>query len=439
MYRSLYQSLLKWKDSPTRMPLMLYGARQVGKTYLLKEFGHREFDNLVYFNCYHNNDIKTLFESDKDVSRIIRGLSALSQEEINPGRTLIFLDEAQEVPNVISSLKYFCEDAREYHVAVAGSLLGVLNLEGASFPTGKIDIMHLFPMTFSEFLEAKGNSRLLKLLEPELLISSHDFANTYQELLRQYYFVGGMPHAVEEFITTGNVNSVRTIQNNILTAYEADIAKHAGKDAVKVRSVFEAIPSQLAKENSRFIFGALKSGARAADYERAVQWLIYAGLVYKVPDLSKVSMPLLFYIERNKYKLYLLDVGLLGAMTKTPPSHILIGNNIFSEFKGAFTENYVLTQLMTLNDSVIAYFTKEKSSLEIDFILQYDDKLFPIEVKAEVNVKSKSLSQFIKIDNKDSGLRGYRVSMKGFEIQDWLTNIPLYAVLPFFKGSTNNL
>lgn len=438
MERSLYSSLLKWKDFKNRKPLMLYGARQVGKTYLLKEFGKKEFENMVYVNCYNNDDIVNLFEADNDINRILRGLSALSQEEIKPEKTFIFLDEAQEVPAVIASLKYFCEDAPQYVVAAAGSLLGVLNMTGVSFPTGKVDILHLYPMTFMEFIKAKGLIKLHDLLERGDLGTAESLHSTCEELLREYYFVGGMPEVVKTYIDNKNVNEVRTIQNNILLAYEADMAKHAGRDAVKVRMIFQTIPSQLAKDNSRFLFGALKSGSRSADYETSIQWLVDAGLVYKVPDLTKVAMPLTFYMERNRFKLFLLDVGLLGAISKVPPALILVGNNIFSEYKGAFTENYVLTQLVTLDDKVIGYYTKEKSSLEIDFILQYRERIFPIEVKAEENVKSKSLSQFIRIDNKDSGLHGYRISMKGFVNQDWMTNIPLYAVLPYFKNINTN-
>lgn len=416
------------------MPLMLYGARQVGKTYLLKEFGEREFENMLYFNCYANEDIKSLFQGNTDIDRILRGLSALTEEKIEPEKTFIFFDEVQEVPEVVASLKYFCENAPQYCVAAAGSLLGVLNMTGISFPTGKVDIMHLYPMTFPEFLMAKGDTRLLDLLNSNDFSNVNAFSSHFKELLRQYYFVGGMPHAVKQYLATGDIQAVREIQSNILSAYEADIAKHAGGDAVKARMIFQSIPSQLAKENSRFVFGFLKQGARSAQYENAIQWLIDAGLIYKVNNVTKAGMPLSFYIEPNKFKLFLLDIGLLGAMTKTPPHLILIGDNIFTEFKGAFTENYVLTQLITLKEKVIAYFSKEKSQLEIDFILQYGENIYPIEVKAEENVKSKSLRQFITVDNSGSGLHGYRLSMKGHETQDWMTNIPLYAFLPYFES-----
>lgn len=434
MRRSIYNQLLKWKDSEKRKPLMLYGARQVGKTYILKEFGRNEFDNMIYINCYLNPTIKTLFSQDKDVERILLGLSALGGEEIKPGHTLVFLDEVQEVPEVVASLKYFCEDSKALHIVVAGSLLGVMNMEGYPFPTGKVDIMHMFPMTYVEFLEALGEDQKLKVLfgkDNESTVNS--LLDSYIELLRQYYFVGGMPEAVAEFITSRNPEAVRQIQLDILSAYEADIAKHAGKDTQKARMVFQSIPSQLAKENKKFIFGALRKGARAAEYENAIQWLTDAGLVYKVCRLSKVSLPLNFYMEKDAFKLFLLDVGLLGAMAQVPASLMLIGNNVFSEFKGAFTENYALTQIKVNPETVIAYYSKDNSTMELDFVVQAGSQLLPIEVKAEDNVKSKSLRQFITVDNAGKNLHGYRFSMKGYESQDWVDNIPLFAINPFIS------
>ena len=438
MERSIYKDLLKWKDSPRRKPLMIYGARQVGKTYILKEFGKREFENLVYINCYKNQPIETLFAEDTNVKRILLGLSALSGEKITPGKTLIFLDEVQEIPDVVASLKYFCEDAPEYHISVAGSLLGVMNMEGKSFPTGKVDILRMYPMTYMEFLDAMGESAKVQLLQSggnETVINS--ILLSYTDLLRQYYFVGGMPEAVDTFIETGDPNEVRNVQKNILLAYEADIAKHSGADAPKARMVFESIPAQLAKENKKFIFGALRKGSRAAEYEKAIQWLTDASLVYKIPRVSKVAMPLNFYTDREGFKLFLLDVGLLGAMANVAPSMMMIGNSIFSEFKGAFTENYVLEQMVVLPDASIAYYSKENSSMEIDFILQTSKGIYPIEVKAEQNVKSKSLRQFITVDYASSHFHGYRFSMQGFENQDWMSNIPLFAIQPFLSNLLN--
>ena len=434
MKREIYDRLLKWKDSKRRKPLMMYGALQVGKTYILKEFGRNEFENLVYVNCYTNQAIASLFSGDADVSRLLLGLSAISGQSIHPRKTLIFLDEVQEIPDVVASLKYFCEDAPEYYVVAAGSLLGVMNMEGRSFPTGKVEIVHLYPMTFMEFLYAIGEEKKFEILRDE---GNREIVNslltTYSELLRRYYFVGGMPEAVLTFIETSDPGAVRKVQHDILTAYDADIAKHAGTDTQKARMIFEAVPNQLAKENRKFVFGALRKGARAAEYENAIQWLIDAGLVYKIPRVSKVAIPLNFYMDRDAFKLFLLDVGLLGAMANVPPSMMLIGNNILTEFKGAFTENYVLEQMVVIPETAIAYYSKENSTMELDFVVQTGASLFPIEVKAEVNVKSKSLRQFITIDNAGSGLKGYRFSMLGYDDQDWMSNIPLIAVEPYLK------
>lgn len=434
MKRTIYASLLKWKESPIRKPLILYGARQVGKTYILKEFGKNEFDNMVYINCYLNQAVKTLFSEDPDIKRILLGLSAISGMEIKPGKTFIFLDEVQDVPEVVSSLKYFCEDAPEIYIAVAGSLLGVLNMKEYSFPTGKVDLLHLYPMTFVEFLDALGETQKVNLLNSE---GSDSVINSllpnFTELLRQYYFVGGMPEAVVEFIRSNNPESVRQIQRSILSAYEADIAKHAGSDTQRARMVYQSIPSQLARENKKFIYGAIRKGARAGDFEKAIQWLVDAGLVYKVCRLSKVEMPLNFYIQNDTFKLFLLDVGLLGTMAQVPPSLILIGNDVFTEYKGAFTENYVLTQIVAVPQTVTGYYSKDNSTMELDFVVQAGKELLPIEVKAEDNVKSKSLRQFITVDYAGSNLHGYRFSMKGFENQDWMSNIPLFATYNFIS------
>lgn len=432
MKRTIYNQLIAWKKSPRRKPLMLYGARQVGKTYILNEFGNNEFENMVYINCYKNQAVKTLFSEDKDVARILLGLSALSGKRIKPESTFVFLDEVQDIPEVVAALKYFCEDAPDIYIAVAGSLLGVLNMEGYPFPTGKIDILHLYPMTYLEFLEALGENEKVKLLQSaDQEETVNALLNNYVELLRQYYFVGGMPEVVSEFIQSRNPNAVRKIQMSILSAYEADIAKHAGLDTLRARAVFQSIPAQLARENKKFVFGALKKGARAAEYENAIQWLVDAGLVYKVCRVSKASIPLKFYMEKGAFKLFLLDVGLLGAMSQVPPAMMLIGNRVFTEFKGAFTENYVLTQIKPSEEAVVAYYSKDNSSMEIDFIVQVGSRLLPIEVKAEENVRSKSLRQFIVSDNAGSGLHGYRFSMKGYENQDWVSNVPLFAVSDF--------
>lgn len=434
MKRSIYTKLLDWKSSPNRKPMMLYGARQVGKTYILKEFGRKEFENMVYINCYKNPAVEALFSEDKDVDRILLGLSALSGEEIKERKTLVFLDEVQDIPDVVASLKYFCEDAPDICIVTAGSLLGVMNMEGKPFPTGKVNILNMYPMTFNEFLDALGENRMSDLLdnpENEELINA--MASRYVELLRQYYFVGGMPEAVAEFVKNRTPEYVRKIQREILEAYDADIAKHAGKDTQKARLVLQTIPSQLAKENRKFVFGALKKGARAADYENAIQWLVDAGIIYKIPRLTNVELPIKFYMEKDTFKLFVLDVGLLGAMAEVPPSLMLIGNNVFSNYKGSFTENYVLTQMYGLPETVIGYYSKDSSTMEIDFIVQAGSHLLPVEVKAEENLRSKSLRQFITVDKAGSELKGIRFSMKGFIKQDWMQNVPLFAVHSFIK------
>ncbi len=431
MKRFLYDELKKWKLSETRKPLIMYGARQVGKTYIIKEFGEQEYDSLVYVNCYKNDLATTLFSGNADIDRILVGLSSMSHKTIIPERTLIFLDEIQEIPPVISTLKYFYENRPDIHIIVAGSLLGVMNMQGESFPVGKVDIMHLYPMSFEEFLDAMDEGQLVDILHSNDHQFTDVFASKFIDLLRQYYFTGGMPEAVRTYCETKDLIAVRTIQKNILAAYEADIAKHTASETQRVRMVWQSVPEQLARENKKFIYRAVRKGARAKDFEIAIQWLVDAGLVYKVNRVRDLKVPLRFYSDSNAFKLYLLDVGLLGAMTDAPVASILIGDNIFSEYKGAFTENYVLQQIVTIPDRPTYYYSKDNSTQELDFIMQKDTTVYPIEVKAEENVKSKSLAACITNDFKDYNLHGIRFSMKGFKEQDWMTNIPLYAVSAF--------
>lgn len=433
MKRDIYNDLKAWKLSKNRKPLVMYGARQVGKTYIIKEFGEQEFDNMVYINCYKNEVISKLFEGDTDVNRLLVGLSAFAKQTITPGKTLVFLDEIQEIPPVLSSLKYFCEDKPELHLVVAGSLLGVMNLKGESFPVGKIDIMHLYPMTYSEFLLANDETQLLELLESGDKTLVNSLAPKFIEYLRQYYFVGGMPEAVLHFTQNHDPVATRKIQQNILTAYEADISKHTGEQTQRVRMVWQSIPTQLARENKKFIYGAIRKGARAKDFEIAIQWLIDAGLVHKVERTRDAKVPLKFYEDMDAFKLYLLDVGLFGALTMTPADQILIGNNVFCEYKGAFTENFVLQELKTFTDLPVAYYSKDNSTMEIDFIVQAGSKILPIEVKAEENVKAKSLSTFINRDFASYHLKGIRFSMLGFQDQEWMENVPLFAAKQFVK------
>lgn len=425
MERSIYSSLKKWKESPTRKPLILQGARQVGKTYILKEFGAREYSEVVYINCDDNNDMQNMFV-DYDVDRIIRSMSAISGVSIKPSTTLLILDEIQEMERGLASLKYFCEKAPEYHVAVAGSLLGITLHEGTSFPVGKVDMLYMYPMDFEEFLLAMGKEQLVELLRNNSWAALTPLRGMLTELLRQYYFVGGMPEAVKTYVERGDIWEVRSIHSKIIDAYRNDMSKHVPKQQVqRINMVWNSIPSQLARDNKKFIYGALRKGARANDFEIAIQWLVDSGLVHKVHRISKPVVPLKFYEDMASFKLFLLDCGLLGALSETPPEQILIGDNVFEEYKGAFTENYVLQQLKSLPRTFVYYYSNDNSTLEIDFVVQHEAHVIPIEVKAEENLRAKSLRQFVT-DN--AGLHGVRFSMSDYREQDWLTNVPLWAV-----------
>lgn len=391
----------------------------------MKEFGAREYSEVVYINCDDNNDMQNMFV-DYDVDRIIRSLSAISGISIKPSTTLLILDEIQEVERGLASLKYFCEKAPEYHVAVAGSLLGITLHEGTSFPVGKGDMLYMYPMDFEEFLLAMGKEQLVELLRNNSWAALTPLRGMLTELLRQYYFVGGMPEAVKTYVERGDIWEVRSIHSKIIDAYRNDMSKHVPKQQVqRINMVWNSIPSQLARDNKKFIYGALRKGARANDFEIAIQWLVDSGLVHKVHRISKPVVPLKFYEDMSSFKLFLLDCGLLGALSETPPEQILIGDNVFEEYKGAFTENYVLQQLKSLPRTFVYYYSNDNSTLEIDFVVQHEAHVIPIEVKAEENLRAKSLRQFVT-DN--SGLHGVRFSMSDYREQDWLTNVPLWAV-----------
>lgn len=430
MERSFINQLVSWKKKQNRKPLVLDGARQIGKTWLLKEFGKLYFSKAAYFNCDKNQKLKEIFSSGYDIKRILRDLSGLIGFEITASDTIIVFDEIQELPDVLTSLKYFCEDAPEYYVAVAGSLLGLSVHAGTGFPVGKVDILHLSPMSFSEFVLAKKGRELFKILTESPLEELNSLRSTFVELLREYYFVGGMPEAVNAFVNGRTLSEIRMIQNSILYAYEKDISKHAKeKDIQKIHQVWESIPMQLAKENRRFVYGAIKSGARAKEFENAIQWLLDAGLVFKVSRIKKAGLPLKFYEDFDSFKLFMVDCGLMGAMSETPVEEILIGNSIFEEYKGAFTEEYVFQQIKSLQnlkepDLHIYYFSADDSKQELDFLLQRGSKLVPVEVKAEENLRAKSLRQFV-LDNPET--HGVRLSMSPYREQDWMVNIPLFA------------
>ena len=425
MERSVLKQLVEWKTNSNRKPLILNGARQVGKTWLLREFAHHEYVKEAYIYCRKNEAARRIFAQDFDTDRILMSLRALSGVDITPGDTLIILDEVQDIPEAIESLKYFCENLPEYHIVVAGSLLGISMHADVSFPVGKVDEINLYPMSFEEFLLAKGESELEKILsmrEFEVLNTFHDkLAN----LLRQYFFVGGMPEAVKEYVETGALNEVRRLQKGILGGYARDFSKHAPKELVpRIELVWQSMPSQLFKENKKFIYGALRKGARANDFELAIRWLVDAGLLYKVPRSKKVALPLSIYEDLSAFKLYTLDIGLLGAMADVEPAQLLLDENAFVEYKGGMSEQFVLQQ-MKCHDSVpIYYHTAEASRLEIDFLIQHDGKPLPIEVKAGGNVRANSLSRLL---SETPGLSAIRYSMLPYKKQAQLTNIPLYA------------
>lgn len=422
MERLLYKELLNWKNSNERKPLILNGARQVGKTWLLKHFAENEYEDYIYINCDNNPSVDSLFK-DYDIARILRHISAITGKEIKGNSMLLVFDEIQTLRNGLSSLKYFCENAPDYHVAVAGSLLGIKMSDGTGFPVGKVDFLTLYPLSFKEFLLALGKNTLVKYLDEYKWNEYYSLSDTLVELLRQYYYVGGMPEVVENYVFRGSINKVREIQNKILLGYENDFSKHIGKDELqRVINVWFSIPNQLAKENKKFIWGMIRKGSRAKDYENAIGWLNSAGLVHKAFRVHKVGMPLKFYEEFSSFKLFLNDLGLLGAMADIPPSEILASSKMITEYKGAFTEEYIAQQLLSFAGTNIFYYSNENSTSEIEFVLQ-TDKVYPIEVKAEENLKSKSLSTVLKTD---SNLRGIRFSMSNYRKEKQMVNVPLY-------------
>ena len=401
----------------------------MGKTYILKEFGKQEYDNVAYINCDNNPEVRNLFADNYDMKRVVMVIGAITKQTIVPGKTLIILDEIQELRHGLSALKYFCEDAPEYHVAVAGSLLGVAMHQGESAPVGKVDIIRLCPMSFEEYLLAKGEDGTLAILKQRDWKTIGMLHERLTLLLREYYFVGGMPEAVKTFLLTNSANAVRKVQDNILFIYRSDMSKHVSPtDATRISMVWQSIPAQLAKENKRFVYGAVKEGARAKDFEMAIQWLVDAGLVHRVHRVREAGMPLKFYEDLNAFKLFLLDVGLLGALSQMEPSQMLISNTMMTESKGAFTENYVLCQLLCTSDTYVYYYSREDSRLEVDFMAQHAGHIVPIEVKAEENLRSKSLKTFME---KRTNLKAVRFSMSPYCDQQWMENIPLYAVEEF--------
>lgn len=432
MKRLIYSDLLKWKARTDRKPLILLGARQVGKTYILKEFGNNEFSQMVYLNCHQNKFAESLFR-DFSVERIITDLERFYETKIVPGECVVIFDEIQEVKDGLAVLKYFCEDMPSLHVAVAGSLLGISLKEDESYPVGKVNTLHMYPMSFNEYLLACGRNKLVELLNSLDWEAINAFNDILIDYLRQYYFVGGMPEAVKSFTEKKDTTLVREIQHEILDAYMRDISKHTKHKAQRIRQLWNSIPAQLARENKKFIFGAVKKGSRAADYEEAIQWLVDAGLIYRVERISAPIMPLKFYCDYSAFKLYFIDCGLLACLSEASPKDLLLGTNAFVGFKGAFTENYVLQQFKAATSDTPYYFSKDNSTMEVDFLYQNDGKVVPVEVKAEVNVKSKSLYNFINVDFADMQLKALRISMRPFIDQGWMENIPLYTTEAYFR------
>ena len=426
MKRFIYDELVKWKHSTSRKPLILNGARQVGKTYILKEFGKKEYESVAYISCDNNPALKNVF-FDFDIKRIIRDLSALSDTNILPGKTLIILDEIQEFPLALTSLKYFCENAPEYHIAVAGSLLGLHVHAGSGYPVGKVDKLEIYPLSFEEFLLALGKDRLLEVMREDDLEKTRSLDTMFVNILREYYLVGGMPEVVQTYITNKDVTALRDIQEKILYGYHEDFSKHVPKTLLpKVTMVWNSLCAQLSKENKKFKYSELKKGGRAKEFEDAIEWLVNAGLVYKVNKVARMDHPLSFYEDHSSFKLFMLDLGLYGAKAKSSPSEVLIGNNVFKEYKGAFTEQYVLEQMISLGIKPY-YYTNRNSTQEIDFVIEKDGKVYPIEVKAEGNINSNSLRSVMK----DNDLIAYKFSMLPYQKSERIINVPLYLISSF--------
>lgn len=426
MYRIAIEKLLKWKQDKRRKPLIIEGARQVGKTWLMKEFGRQSYEDTVYINFDSNSKMTELFASDLDTERLIMGLELYVGHKIDPDHSLLIFDEIQEVPRALSALKYFYENSPQYHIICAGSLLGIALHQGTSFPVGKVDFLRLYPLSFTEFLMATGKKQFAELLENQDFQMITAFKQTYIEALRLYYFVGGMPEAVQSFAENKDFNEVREIQKRILAAYEQDFSKHTPNEIVpRLRMLWNSIPSQLAKENKKFIYGHIREGARSKDYETAIMWLSDCGLVHKISRVNSAGVPLRAYEDLKAFKLFMVDVGLLGCMAGLHQRTLLDGNNLFIEFKGALTEQYVCQQLKTLEALEIFYYTNDRNSCEVDFVVDTGESILPIEVKAEVNLRSKSLKTY---QEKFSPKFSIRISMADYKKEERLLNLPLYAI-----------
>lgn len=426
MDRHIFSKLLDWKNSDNRKPLILRGARQVGKTWVMKEFGKRFFKTVAYFNFENNPRIKNIFDIDFDINRILLVLSAEAGFSITPNDTLLIFDEVQEAPKALSCLKYFCEDAPEYCIMAAGSQMGVALHHGTSFPVGKVNMMILYPLSFAEFLEANESKVSVELLESMDWNTISAMKSKFVRRMKEYFYVGGMPEAVQTFLDTQDWFKVREIQNSLLELYKEDFSKHASPElSTRLNLVWNSLPAQLAKENRKFIYGQVKKGARAKDFELAIQWLSDCGLIHLVHRISKPNIPLKAYQELDSFKIYMNDIGLLGALGESDVKTILDDSEFFVEFKGAITEQYVLQQLVACTSFHPFYYSTENSSGEVDFLIQYANSIIPIEVKASENLQSKSLKAFHQKWQNEISIR---TSLSDFRQDDWLTNMPLYAV-----------
>lgn len=432
MYRAAMEELKAWKAKKNRKPLIIRGARQVGKSWLMKEFGTREYEDMIYVSFDNNERMANLFEGSMNVERLIAGLELYAGRKIVPETTLLVFDEIQETPKALTSLKYFNENAPQYQIVCAGSLLGVALHHGTSFPVGKVEFLDLHPMSFIEFLAAAGKEQYAELLNDGGFDIASAFAQDYADLLKTYYFVGGMPEAVRVFCEGKSFDEARKVQRRILDAYEQDFSKHAPGAAVpRIRMLWNSIPSQLAKENKKFIYGLVKEGARAKEYELALLWLADCGLVSKVHRVASPEIPLKAYEDLKAFKLFLNDVGLLSCMTNIHQSILLDGDRLFTEFKGALTEQYVLQQLKTLRGLDVYYWSAERSSAEVDFLVSDGREVVPVEVKAEVNLRAKSLKAF---HDKYAPRLSVRTSMAGYKREEWLLNLPLWAIGTFTRA-----
>lgn len=424
MQRYTIEKLIEWKNSKNRKPLIIQGARQVGKTWLMKEFGNIEFEQVVYLNFESSERLRDLFKSDFNIDRIISIIEIETGKRINAENTLLIFDEIQEVEKGLTALKYFYENAPQYHIVAAGSLLGISLQKNNSFPVGKVDFLKLYPLSFLEFLENLGQKPLVDQLKNKNWAVISSFHEKLTEYLRLYYFIGGMPEVIAKYLENKDLTVARSLQQKILIGYENDFAKYAPNEIVpKIKLVWNSIISQLAKENRKFIYNQIKSGARAKDFETAINWLVGAGLILKVNRITKPTLPLNAYADYDAFKLFFVDIGLLNAFGNIDPIILLEKNTILTEFKGALTEQYVCQQLKISNE--LYYWVANNATAEIDFLIQYKNEIIPIEAKAEENLKSKSLKVFVeKFENKNA----IRTSMSNFREESWLVNLPLYAI-----------